>query len=108
MPSSWPRGRLRHFSALRPSSDGSHLSLIHIRRSRRNAVALMGISLADALIMASRTPAAFLGLETELGRIAPVSYTHKTQPTKCSRANGNLPGRCPHHGLADACGISRP
>src|SRR3569832_1516323 len=71
MPSSWPRGRLRHFSALRPSSDGSHLSLIHIRRSRRNAVALMGISLADALIMASRTPAAFLGLESELGRIAP-------------------------------------
>jgi N-acetylglucosamine-6-phosphate deacetylase len=37
----------------------------------RNAVALLDISLADALIMASRTPAAFLGLESELGRIAP-------------------------------------
>jgi N-acetylglucosamine-6-phosphate deacetylase len=37
----------------------------------RNAVELLEISLADALIMASRTPAAFLGLESELGRIAP-------------------------------------
>jgi N-acetylglucosamine-6-phosphate deacetylase len=37
----------------------------------RNAVAFIGISLVDALIMASRTPAAFLGLGSELGRIAP-------------------------------------
>src|SRR3954451_10955752 len=34
----------------------------------RNAVAFIGISLVDALIMASRTPAAFLGLGSELGR----------------------------------------
>ncbi|WGS18675.1 MULTISPECIES: N-acetylglucosamine-6-phosphate deacetylase [unclassified Bradyrhizobium] len=47
---------------------GAHLSMIE---AVRNAVALLEIPLADALIMASRTPAAFLGLETELGRIAP-------------------------------------
>ncbi len=37
----------------------------------RNAVALMGASLADALFMASTTPARFLGLEAERGAIAP-------------------------------------
>ena len=47
---------------------GAHLSMIE---AVRNAVALLEISLADALIMASRTPAAFLGLASELGRIAP-------------------------------------
>jgi N-acetylglucosamine-6-phosphate deacetylase len=47
---------------------GAHLTMIE---AVRNAVALAGISLADALIMASRTPAAFLGLDSELGRIAP-------------------------------------
>jgi N-acetylglucosamine-6-phosphate deacetylase len=47
---------------------GAHLAMIE---AVRNAVALLGISLVDALIMASRTPAAFLGLEYELGRIAP-------------------------------------
>ncbi|MCA6119172.1 N-acetylglucosamine-6-phosphate deacetylase [Bradyrhizobium sp. WSM 1738] len=47
---------------------GAHLTMI---QAVRNAVALLGISLDDALIMASRTPAAFLGLESELGRIAP-------------------------------------
>lgn len=47
---------------------GAHLTMIE---GVRNAVALVGISLADALIMASRTPAEFLGLESELGRIAP-------------------------------------
>jgi len=47
---------------------GAHLTMIE---AMRNAVALLGISLVDALIMASRTPAAFLGLESELGRIAP-------------------------------------
>ena len=47
---------------------GAHLTMIE---AVRNAVALLGIPLVDALIMASRTPAAFLGLEAELGRIAP-------------------------------------
>jgi len=47
---------------------GAHLTMIE---AVRNAVALLDIPLADALIMASRTPAAFLGLESELGRIAP-------------------------------------
>jgi N-acetylglucosamine-6-phosphate deacetylase len=46
---------------------GAHLTMIE---AVRNAVALLGISLADALVMASRTPAAFLGLGSELGRIA--------------------------------------
>jgi N-acetylglucosamine-6-phosphate deacetylase len=47
---------------------GAHLTMIE---AVRNAVALLEISLVDALIMAARTPAAFLGLESELGRIAP-------------------------------------
>ena len=47
---------------------GAHLTMIE---AVRNAVALVGIPLADALIMASRTPASFLGLGSELGRIAP-------------------------------------
>ncbi|WP_407150970.1 N-acetylglucosamine-6-phosphate deacetylase [Bradyrhizobium sp. ORS 86] len=47
---------------------GAHLTMIE---AVRNAVAMLGISLVDALIMASRTPAAFLGLDSELGRIAP-------------------------------------
>jgi len=47
---------------------GAHLTMIE---AVRNAVAMLGVPLADALIMASRTPAAFLGLESELGRIAP-------------------------------------
>ncbi len=47
---------------------GAHLTMIG---AVRNAVTLIKISLADALIMASRTPAEFLGLESELGRIAP-------------------------------------
>ena len=47
---------------------GAHLTMIE---AVRNAVALIEISLVDALIMASQTPAAFLGLESELGRIAP-------------------------------------
>src|SRR3954469_24976469 len=46
---------------------GAHLTMI---KAVRNAVALLEVSLVDALIMASRTPAAFLGLESELGRIA--------------------------------------
>jgi len=46
---------------------GAHLTMIE---AVRNAVAMLRVSLADALVMASRTPAAFLGLESELGRIA--------------------------------------
>jgi N-acetylglucosamine-6-phosphate deacetylase len=47
---------------------GAHLTMI---QAVRNATLLLDVPLADALIMASRTPATFLGLETELGRIAP-------------------------------------
>jgi N-acetylglucosamine-6-phosphate deacetylase len=47
---------------------GAHLTMIE---AVRHAVALLEVSLADALIMASRTPAAFLGLDSEFGRIAP-------------------------------------
>jgi len=47
---------------------GAHLTMIE---AVRNAVMLLDVSLVDALIMASRTPAAFLGFEAELGRIAP-------------------------------------
>ena len=37
----------------------------------RNAVAMLGLDLADAVAMASANPAAFLRLDHELGRIAP-------------------------------------
>lgn len=37
----------------------------------RNAIALLGVSLEDAVTMASAAPAAFLGLEGRRGRIAP-------------------------------------
>jgi N-acetylglucosamine-6-phosphate deacetylase len=37
----------------------------------RNAVAMLGLDIADAAAMASANPAAFLGLDHELGRIAP-------------------------------------
>src|SRR5262249_15278642 len=37
----------------------------------RNPVAQLGLPLEQALAMASRVPASFLGLEHELGRIAP-------------------------------------
>jgi N-acetylglucosamine-6-phosphate deacetylase len=47
---------------------GAHLTMIE---AVRNAVSLLEITLVDALIMASRTSATFLGLEAELGRIAP-------------------------------------
>jgi N-acetylglucosamine-6-phosphate deacetylase len=47
---------------------GAHLTMID---AVRNAVALLEVPLIDALIMASRTPATFLGLESELGMIAP-------------------------------------
>jgi N-acetylglucosamine-6-phosphate deacetylase len=37
----------------------------------RNAVSMLGVHVADAIMMASGYPAAFLGLDHELGRIAP-------------------------------------
>jgi N-acetylglucosamine-6-phosphate deacetylase len=47
---------------------GAYLTMIE---AVRNAIALLDITLVDALIMASRTPARFLGLSSELGLIAP-------------------------------------
>ena len=47
---------------------GAHLTMM---QAVHNAVALLGVGIADALTMASRTPATFLGLESELGAIAP-------------------------------------
>jgi N-acetylglucosamine-6-phosphate deacetylase len=46
---------------------GAHLTMIE---AVQNAVALLEVPLIDALVMASRTPALFLGLESELGMIA--------------------------------------
>jgi N-acetylglucosamine-6-phosphate deacetylase len=37
----------------------------------RNAVSLLGLDIVEAARMASETPAEFLGLGSELGRIAP-------------------------------------
>ena len=37
----------------------------------RNAVSMLGLDIADAIAMASTNPAAFLGLDHELGKIAP-------------------------------------
>jgi N-acetylglucosamine-6-phosphate deacetylase len=47
---------------------GAHLTMME---AVRNAVTMMGASLRDALIMASVTPARFLGLDAERGRVAP-------------------------------------
>ena len=47
---------------------GAHLTTM---QAVRNAVALLGVAVTDALRMASRTPATFLGLESQLGAIAP-------------------------------------
>ena len=47
---------------------GAHLTMIE---AVRNARAMMGASLEEALAMASRTPARFLGLGASHGRIAP-------------------------------------
>lgn len=47
---------------------GAHLTMID---AVRNAVTLMEVKLEDALVMASRTPAAFLGLDKTHGLIAP-------------------------------------
>ena len=47
---------------------GAHLTMM---QAVRNAVALLRVGIADVLTMASRTPATFLGLESQLGTIAP-------------------------------------
>jgi len=47
---------------------GAHLAMSW---AVARAVPIMGVTQADALIMASRTPARFLGLQGELGRLAP-------------------------------------
>ena len=47
---------------------GAHLDMAS---AVRNAVKLCGIPLEDALRMASATPAKFLGLDHERGRLAP-------------------------------------
>lgn len=47
---------------------GAHLTMIE---AVRNAMRFMGAPLADALRMASATPARFLGLEGEMGGVAP-------------------------------------
>jgi N-acetylglucosamine-6-phosphate deacetylase len=47
---------------------GAHLTMIE---GVRYAVTTLGVELADALTMASRTPASFLGLQSQLGSIAP-------------------------------------
>ena len=46
---------------------GAHLGMIG---AVRNATAMIGVPLGDALIMASRTPARFLGIDRERGCIA--------------------------------------
>jgi N-acetylglucosamine-6-phosphate deacetylase len=47
---------------------GAHLTMIE---AVRYAVTTLGVELADALTMASRTPATFLGLQSQLGSIEP-------------------------------------
>jgi N-acetylglucosamine-6-phosphate deacetylase len=47
---------------------GAHLTMIE---AVRNAVTMLGVELAEALTMASRTPATFLDLQSQLGSIAP-------------------------------------
>jgi N-acetylglucosamine-6-phosphate deacetylase len=47
---------------------GAHQTMIE---AVRYAVMTLGVELADALTMASRTPATFLGLQSQLGSIAP-------------------------------------
>jgi N-acetylglucosamine-6-phosphate deacetylase len=67
------QGRLIRLADGRLTDEAGVLAGAHLTMDAavRNAVALMGASLADALVMASTTPARFLGLETERGAIAP-------------------------------------
>jgi len=46
-------------------------SALDMASAVRNAVSLLGLSLEEAVRMASTWPAAFLGLDAEIGRIAP-------------------------------------
>ncbi len=48
----------------------------------RNAVDMLGLDLAEASRMASRNPAEFLGLDGELGRIAPGCYRRSRAPRR--------------------------
>jgi len=52
---------------------GAHLTMA---QAVHNAVNLVGLDRVDALTMATRTPAAFLGLQSELGSIAPGYRAH--------------------------------
>lgn len=62
---------------------GAHLGMLE---AVRNATAMMGATLEDALVMAARTPARLLGLETTHGRIAPgfaadlIAFTDEFRP----------------------------
>jgi N-acetylglucosamine-6-phosphate deacetylase len=47
---------------------GAHLTMIE---AVRNAVTLLDVNIEDALVMASHTPASFLGLQSQLGSIVP-------------------------------------
>ena len=46
-------------------------SALDMASAVRNTVGMLGVELAEAVRMASTYPAAFLGLDTEIGRIAP-------------------------------------
>ncbi len=46
-------------------------SAIDMASAVRNAISMLGLDLAEAVRMASTYPAAFLGLDKELGAIAP-------------------------------------
>jgi N-acetylglucosamine-6-phosphate deacetylase len=47
---------------------GAHLTMMD---AVRNAVTLLDVTIEDALVMATHTPATFLGLQSQLGSIAP-------------------------------------
>jgi N-acetylglucosamine-6-phosphate deacetylase len=54
------------------SADGTLAgSNLDMASAVRNAISMMGVSLEEALTMASTTPAEFLGLGKEFGQIAP-------------------------------------
>ena len=65
-------GRLIRLAGGRLTDDAGTLAGAHLGMNEavRNAVAMMGATLAEALTMASLTPARFLGLDGERGRIA--------------------------------------
>jgi N-acetylglucosamine-6-phosphate deacetylase len=61
----WEAGRLTGADG---TLAGAHLTMME---AVRNAVTMLGLELADALTMASNTPATFLGLQSQIGSIAP-------------------------------------